>query len=439
MNKPSRRQALAIVGVTVATVMVAAAMLGDGRHGRAIAQDANAGTGAKAHPVEAVKPIRRTVNRDLRMPATLLARETTDIYAKTSGYVAAVRVDIGDRVQQAAVLLEVDVPEMHDELRQAEAVLAAKRARVEAMQAKAAHAELMIESARARLKRFEAEYQLGKLNLERQTALRQGNAVPQQALDDAQSKLAVAEAQLLIAKAGIAAVEAEKRSALADVAVAEAEVVVAEADVARLRTLMAYASLRAPFSGVITRRMVDTGAFVRSAADGATTPLLTIDKTDRIRLVLDIPEPDAPFVRVGTAVQVFVQALGDEPLTATVSRTSFALNPKTRTMRAEVDLDNADGRLAPGMYAQVVVQLESTENALVIPSKAVRVRDRDLYVLVVDGGLAQKQPVSIGYDDGIWVQILEGLDGSETIITSAGSAVGPATPVVATLKPTSGV
>ena len=196
---------------------------------------------------------------------------------------------------------------------------------------------------------------------------------------------------------------------------------------------MAYATIRAPFDGVITDRLVDPGAFVRSAAEGVTRPLLTISKIDRLRLALEIPETDTPFVRIGTPVSIDVKALHTEPIKATITRTAVAIKPETRTMRAEVDLPNADGKLAPGMYAQVTINLESKEQAMVIPSKAIRVKGRNLFVLVDDAGIVQSRDISIGYDDGIWVEVLTGLTDDERIITSAGSDIAPGSPIKASL------
>ena len=388
-------------------------------------------TSAGAVRVEVVQPVRRTVTRELRMPATLMPDERVDLFAKVSGYVGRIDVDIGSRVGKGDTLAVIDVPEMADELRQVEAVLDAKHAKVAALRAQAAQAELMIETARAEVQRFVAEHDLDQINLTRQIELHQGDAVPEQALDEARSALAVGKAQLQIARAKVEGAGAFKRAVDADVRVAESEARVAAANIARLKTLVGYATIRAPFDGVITERHVDHGAFVRSAAEGTTQPLLTIAKTNRIRLTLDIPETDTPFVHVGTEVEIDVKALRRAPFRATVTRTAGALKVDTRTMRVEVDLDNADGRFTPGMYAQVVVKLESKEQALVIPSKAIHVKGRDTSVLVAENGRARSIPVDLGYDDGIWVEITAGLTGDELVITSSGGAVAPGTPVAA--------
>jgi len=383
----------------------------------------------QAVQVEVTKPVRRVMTRTLSMPATLVADQSVDLFAKASGYIESVQVDIGDRVSAGDVLIKISVPEMLDELEQANAILEARRTRVDALKAKVTQAESQVQTALAEVERFEAERHLRHVTLQRQEALRKGNAIPEQALDDSKGELAVADAQVRIAGANVAAAKAEKLSAEADVMVASSEVMVATADVSRIKTLMRYATIRAPFDGLIHARHVDPGAFVRSAAEGTTTPLLSISKVDRMRLVLEIPETDAPFVHVGTSVSVNVVSLRGEPMTAPVSRTAATIRAGTRTMRAEVDLDNAAGRLAAGMYAQVAITLETKKVALMIESKAIRVEGKKTSVLVADGSIARSKPVEMGYDDGIWVEVVSGLDGNESIIVSSNGVVGPDAPI----------
>lgn len=424
-----RKTVTTLTGITLMSGLAFAAILnmtaGDSR-----GQDADGKSDstesyntAKPVSVEVTRPQRRPLTRSLRMPATLLAGEMADLYAKTSGYVSRVPVDIGDRVARGDVLLVIDVPEMADELRETEAVLEAKRAKIVALKAKAAQAEAMIRIAQSQIGRAKAEYELRKITFGRNEELRNAEAIPQQGLDEARSLLDIADADSRIAEAHVAGAEAEEAAVRADVRVAESQAAVAEAAVARLITLMGYTSIRAPFDGLITERLVDPGAFVRSAVAGSTTPLLRISRVDFIRLTLEIPESDAPYVRRGSGVEIDVKALRGAPIHAKITRTAGAIKPATRTMRAEVELKNPDHRLAPGMYAQVTIELETRQNALLIPSKAIRVRGRKISVLVAGGNIVESIPVRLGYDDGIWVEILEGLSGDERVIVSADNTV----------------
>ncbi len=415
MNRKAIVTICGTVVVALVTLVFLVTVMTGGRQAQAQSADEAKSAAAEPLSVQVTRPTRRSLTRTLHMPATLRADEQVDMLAKTNGYVADVAVDIGSRVKKGDVLATIDVPEMKDELRQAEAIQAAREAKV-------TQAEALRETAKAEVQRFAAEYALQKITHDRKVELRKQNVIPEQELDESKNEIAVAEAFQKIARAKV-------NSSEADVAVAEAEVMMAVATVARIKTLMEYATIRAPFDGVITERFIDPGDFVRSATQGAVKALLWIAKTDRIRLSLEIPEMDSAFVKVGTPVDVVVKAVGEHPFPGTITRTAVGLRASTRTMRAEVDLDNADGLLAPGMYAQVTIKLEIKESALMIPSKAIRVRGREMYVLVARAQLAQKVPVDIGYDDGICAEILSGLKDDEWIITAATGAVTPGTPV----------
>lgn len=382
-------------------------------------------------PVEVTQASRRSLSRDLRMPATLKAGEMADLYAKTSGYVSKVLVDIGSRVQKGDVLLEIDVPEMADDLAQAQANLEARQAQLQALGAKIQQAQAMIEIAHSELARVQAEHYLRNITAQRKEKLAEEKVISPQELDEAKGELAAAEAQIKIAQSRILGAQAHKQVVEADVLVAQSQVNVEKANGARLKTLMKYATVRAPFDGVITDRLVDPGAFVRSAVQGNTSALFTLAQVHWLRLSLDVPESDVPFVRVDTPVEITIVALGkNHAMPGTIKRTTVALNPQTRTMRAEVDLDNTSGSLAAGMYAQVTVKLETKPNALLVPSKSIRVRGLATSVLVARQGVAETIEVEIGYDDGIWAEVIGGeLQDDDLIILSAHSSVVPGTPV----------
>ncbi len=414
-GKPIRRLAPVVI-LTLMTLGTSQA-LGQGKS-----------DGAKVRAA-VVTPERRTITRSLRVPATLVADEQVNLFAKTSGYVSKIELDIGDRVKKGDELVTISVPEMEDELRQMQAVLEAKQAKVRALEAKASQAQRMVEIAHAQVRRQAAGYELDAVTLKRRQELHEGNAIPESSLDEARSAAAVSEAQLRIAEAQVAGAQAARQAVDADVQVARADVMVARANIARLRTLMQYTSITAPFDGVVTVRNADHGTFVRSAAEGTAELLLCIAKTDRIRVVVEVPETDAPFVRVGTKAHVDVKALGDGGFDATVSRIAGALKPATRTMRVEIDVDNLKGHFLPGMYAFVMLKLETKAQAMMIPSKAIRLEGKETVVYVADDGVTKSIPIEIGYDDGIWAEITSGLGGNEQIITSTSGSILPGVPI----------
>ncbi len=394
-------------------------------------QQADGNASGKAVHVEVATPVRRAMKREVTIPATLMADEVVDLYAKASGYVSKIDVNIGSRVKEGDVLVELSVPEMADELRQVQAVHKAKLSRVRALQAKVAQAQQHVNIAKARVRRYEAQGELEAANLKRKEELFAGKAIPQQAIDEARSANAIAEAQVQIAHADVSGASSELQAVQADVAVSESEALVAQANTKKIETLMGYARIRAPFDGVITMRSVDHGAFVRSAQEGMTTSLLQIAKIDRIRVVVEISETDVPFVRVGALVMVDVIALGLDPIKATMTRIASSIKPGTRTMRAEIDVDNSAGLMTPGMYAAATIVLESKMPAMMIPSKALRVDNKQTVVMIATRGLAKSMPVDIGYDDGIWAEVLSGLNGDEAVITATSGSVTSGVAIIA--------
>ena len=285
-------------------------------------------------------------SRVLLVPGVLRADELVDLYAKTSGYIADLPVDIGYRVKKDSLLLRISVPELDAQLANSEATLVANRAKAE-------QARSMVESARAEESRSAAEANLQRLTFKRREDLFKQQAIPQQEWDEAHMRLDASEALLKSAQAKIVSAEAESH-------VADAQVNVAEARRAEIRSLLDYSRIVAPFDGVITRRFMDPGAFVRSASQGASSPLLTIAKTDPLRLVLDIPEDDAPHIHIGDELEFTVRGMGEMKFRARISRTAQGLRADTRTMQAEADIPNADNRFLPGAYAQAILFVASS-------------------------------------------------------------------------------
>ena len=168
----------------------------------------------------------------------------------------------------------------------------------------------------------------------------------------AEAAQAAAAAVVESARAGVLQAEAKVRKSQADVVAAQARRDVAHANLARAATMLAYTEIKAPYDGVITTRNVDTGHYVQPAAAGS-TPLLVIAGTERVRIFIDIPEVEAGWVdsgEQGDAVTIRVPALAGREFTCPVTRTSWALDDKNRSLRTELDCRNPDGELRPGMY-----------------------------------------------------------------------------------------
>lgn len=211
---------------------------------------------------------------------------------------------------------------------------------------------------------------------------------------------------------------------------AQAAVKVAAAALARARALQAYEEIRAPFSGVITRRYVDPGALLPAATGStqAAQPVVDIADMDRLRVFVYLGQDDAALVREGDEATVTMDQRPGEALTTKVARLSRSLDPRTRTMLCELDLDNAKAGIYPGEFVHVGIKLRARPYPM-IPSEALIARGDKLRVAVVRDGRAHLVPVQVGQDDGRSVQIVSGLSGGEQVAINAAGELEDGAPV----------
>lgn len=329
--------------------------------------------------VEVVHPQRMILARRLETNATLEAFETADLYAKVSGFVAEVRSDIGDHVNAGQVLALVDAPELQNELLEARAQLEARR----------------------------SDMALQGATLKRQQALFEDKAITDQTLDEVRTKAALANAQV-------------------DVAAAAVE---------RLKSLIGYTRITAPFDGIVARRLVNRGDLVQAATASRTTPLFTVQRIDTIRVFCDIPENDASHVAAGDPATIKPFGLAGKTFSGTVARFARRLDPETRNMRTEIDLPNPGELLFSGMYAQISLEMDRRPNALAIPSAAVGSDANGAFAVAVENGRTVRKSIKTGLSDGPWTEVVEGLPDDATIVAISKSAPPPGTVVRSSLRP----
>jgi len=187
---------------------------------------------------------------------------------------------------------------------------------------------------------------------------------------------------------------------------------IAEAKLQRTRALLQFAKITAPFSGVITARYVDQGAFIPAATAGSTpqgAALVMLMDVSRIRVQVSVPEAEVPLIRVGLPVALTLDEFPGRTFRGTVSRFSNALDESTKTMLTEIDLENASGALRPGMYANVEFEMQRKTNALLVPNDAVSFEKAGTFVFVITNGVVHKTPVKIGFRDGPNVEVASGI------------------------------
>jgi RND family efflux transporter MFP subunit len=413
-----------------------------GAHARAGAPETeHAGSSSESHDgsgsgsvvrVEAVNPRRGGLGRTTVQPGSVHAFEFAELYAKVSGYLKSQTVDIGDRVKKGDQLAEIDVPELHKSVDQARASVADAKAREDQAVARVKSAQATVKAANAALaqRRVEVEKYVSArkyrqkerdriVDLARRSAIEE-RLVDEQ-LDRYESALAAeheARAGVLSAEAEVGEAEAKLETARADLEEARASVKIAEADLAKAEVMVDYTRIISPYDGVITLRNFHPGDFIRSSADNQTLPLLAVARTDKMRVVVRIPDRDVPFLDRGDPAIVRVDALGSREFKGPIARYADAEDPQDRTMRSEVDLPNPDGKLRQGMYGGVTVILEPPSKNLTVPSSALIEVEGDGRgtVYVIRDGKAHLVTVRVGRDTGIDAEILEGLSPDDQVI-----------------------
>jgi RND family efflux transporter MFP subunit len=382
--------------------------------------------------VEVVRPERRTVQRTVGEPGQIEAFETTPVHAKIAGYVQQISVNIGDHVKKGQTLAELWVPETEAELKQKHAAAAFAEAKTLQAEAavKLAHASVesataKLAEARAGIERAEADVARWQSETERVVQLVSDRAVTRSLLDETRSKLRSAEstrdesrAQVRSAEAALVQSQAALDQARADVVAAQSNVKVAQEDAHRLEALLTYTKIVAPFDGIITRRNVDTGHLMRSGTD--VPELFVVARSDLVTVTIHIPEMYSTEVEPGKRALIKVQAMRGRTVEGKVTRTSWALDPKTRTIRTEIDIPNPGDTLRPGLYVYATVILEEHKDVLTVPTAAIVKRDDKPFCVVAAQGKAHWAPIVTGLDDGTLTEIVSGVKETDEVV-KAGS------------------
>jgi RND family efflux transporter MFP subunit len=319
------------------------------------------------HAVQVIKPERQDIVNTLNVPATIAPWAQATLYAKVSGYLLSMEADKGDRVKKGQLLAVIDAPEIREQYEQAE-----------------------------------AQYAIKQVTARRLTNVWQANAD-------------------VIAKQDVDLAEAEAKAArhMAD----------------SRRTMLNYTRVYAPFPGVITARFADPGALIQSAANSSTqtAPLFTLMDLGKVRVYASVPQEVAAFAKSGTPVVVTLRESPENEIHGTITRTTWSLDPATRTLLIEIDLPNDHQVFQPGMFANAKLILEKRPNALTLPTSALIPGQgtEPPRVLVVENKVVHRVPVKVGLDDGVRLEIVEGLTGSEDVVVVGKAGLSDGTKVKA--------
>jgi RND family efflux transporter MFP subunit len=299
--------------------------------------------------------------QELILPGNIAAVEEATIYARANGYIKRWLVDIGARVTSGQLLAEIETPEVEQQLLQAAGVL----------------------------KQSEANFEIARVTAQRWKELVDQKVVSKQENDEKQSAFLAAAASLAAAKA----------------------------NVGQLQQLVAFNQVTAPFSGTITTRKIDVGALVSEGGGTAGTPLFTLARTDPVEIYVKVPEENAPSIHDGMAAAIVVQELKPHEFAGKVVRNSGALDFQSRTLLTEVEIQNHDGTLLAGMYAQVKFTLVDTNSPLIIPSTAFVFRGTGTQVVILDkDNKVHWQRISVGRDFGTRMEVTGGLAENSRVV-----------------------
>jgi HlyD family secretion protein len=413
-------------------------------------------SGQAARSVEIIHPERRPIRRSVGEPGELEAFETTAIHAKIGGYVKNWTVNIGAAVKKGQILAELSVPELDAELRQKQAAVAQAIARRKQAEAAVRVAEANVKGAEAKLvevragtRRVQADLARWQAEFHRVEELHAARASTGSLVDETRSKLRSSEAAseetaAQITSANVAVIQslAALDSTRSDVVAAASTVDVAKADAGTAEARLAYTKIEAPFDGIVTQRNVNTGDLTQPGADKP--PLFIVARSDIMTIRVNVPEAFAAEVNPGDRATVRLQEMKNSTVEGKVTRISWALDPKTRTIRVEIDIPNPGARLQPGLYAYATVIAEERPDVITLPVTALVSESGKDYCVAIIAGRAARRSVKVGLSDGTRTEVVSGLDGREAVVkANAGSladgqaveVVDPANPSLPSAKP----
>ncbi len=350
-------------------------------------------TSASTVPTARVASAQRgDITQILTLAGQFQPYQVVDVHPKVSGFMRKINVDIGDIVHQGETLATLEVPELKAQLE--ETAFELKQSQEEI-----ARAQQEVKSAEALNFALHAE----SVRLQQAAATRPG-LIAQQELDDAQAKDLNSQAQVDAAKSALAAAQQHAEAA--------------RADNERVQALENYTNVTAPIDGVVIWRYADTGALIQGGtnSNNQTLPIVRLSQSSLLRLRVPVPEDDVKFVHEGDLLQVRVDAV-NRSFTGKVVRFTRDVNFDTRTMETEVDVENKNLSISPGMYANTALQLAAAHNVVTIPIEALVLRDRQQTVYVLDSGNRIRiRNVTVGLEGQKLAAVTSGLNVGDRIV-----------------------
>lgn len=389
-------------------------------------------------PVDVVKVKRSPFVSHLLLPGDITPLIEAPIYARASGYVIKRYVDIGDKVAANELMATIDAPDLDQQVAQGRAGVS--------------QARQQLGQAQATLEQSQAQLELAKVTWDRYATLVTKGAVSRQDADQQKSNYDTSAAVVNANKANVRASQDNVESA--------------QANLDRLISLQSFKEIRAPFAGVVTQRNIDVGSYVATngsqsgttsfsaslslgsnGSAGQNSNLFSVAQIKTLRILIQVPQSDAPNVRVGQPADIAVAEFRNRSFPGRVTRTANSLDPTSRTLLTEVQVDNSTETLLPGMYATVQFSSPRTDPPFLVPGESLITRADGAFVAVLETPKGRKenqeedqakasgqdlreqpkevhlQKVLVGRDYGTNIEILSGLSGWEYVVANPSDEV----------------
>jgi RND family efflux transporter MFP subunit len=357
---PNRGWLYAILALLIVAGIVIAGILPRMKARAALKVETN---GLAVPNVNVIHPKLGSPQQEIVLPGNMQPFADSPIYARTSGYLKKWYVDIGGHVKSGQLLADIETPEVDQQLDQA----------------------------RADLNTAQANYALSQTTATRYQDLAKTDSVSKQDVDNA----------------------------LGDFAAKKAMVASAQSNVKRLEELQSFEKIYAPFEGVITARNTDIGHLINSGAGGPATELFHIAETKTLRVFVNVPQADSQAAKPGLVADLTLPEFLGRTFKGKLVRTADSIDPTTRTLLVEVDIDNANGELLPGAYTEVHLKVPMGIPSLILPVTTLIFRSQGLQVATVqDGNRATLTNIALGRDLGTEVEVVSGLTADDSVIVS---------------------
>lgn len=325
--------------------------------------------------IETFDLTKEKLSSEIRLPAELSGFRQVDLYAKVASYVQELKVDIGSQVKEGQVLIQLEAPEISSQLA----------------------------AAQSRLHSLEAVYTGSNANYNRilETSKVEGT-ISKNDLDQALARKSSDYAQLQAARASVREIQVNQ----------------------------SYLQIRAPFTGIVTARNVNTGAYVGPAGKGSDQPLLTVQDQKKLRLAVSVPEIYTGYLKNGDEINFNVRSLPNDNFKAKIQRMSGALDLRLRSERVEMDVINNDGKLLPGMVAEVLLPLKAQDSTFVVPKSAVINTAEGVFVIRVKDNKTHRVAVKKGRETAESVEIFgDALTANEKLVKTASEEIKDGTDI----------